>query len=126
MIRHLIIWLSLALFCASSSAAHAQPIRILTAQADGLDAVIGEPPPTDAQGKRLSQIADTLRPADADLVVIDGIPNRSHALKLAALLKRVQQDLGLTALHITHSRHEAAQLADVIFRMEAGRVAETR
>ena len=46
--------------------------------------------------------------------------------ELAALLKRVQQDLGLTALHITHSRHEATQLADVIFRMEAGRVAETR
>lgn len=46
--------------------------------------------------------------------------------ELAALLKRVQQDLGLTALHITHSRHEATQVADVIFRMEAGRVAETR
>ena len=46
--------------------------------------------------------------------------------ELSALLKRVQQDLGLTALHITHSRHEATQLADVIFRMEAGRVAETR
>ena len=45
--------------------------------------------------------------------------------ELAALLKRVQQDLGLTALHITHSRHEATQLADVVFRMEAGRVAET-
>ena len=95
MIRHLIIWLSLALFCASSSAAHAQPIRILTAQADGLDAVIGEPPPTDAQGKRLSQIADTLRPADADLVVIDGIPNRSHALKLAALLKPATYQLAV-------------------------------
>lgn len=43
---------------------------------------------------------------------------------LAALLKRVQRELGLTALHITHSRHEAAQLADVQFRMDAGRVAE--
>jgi molybdate/tungstate transport system ATP-binding protein len=46
--------------------------------------------------------------------------------ELAALLKRVQRDLGLTALHITHSRHEAAQLADVMFRMEAGRVTESR
>jgi ABC-type sugar transport system ATPase subunit len=44
---------------------------------------------------------------------------------LAALLKRVQQELGLTALHITHSRHEAAQLADMMFRMEAGRVSES-
>jgi len=41
---------------------------------------------------------------------------------LAALLKRVQRDLGVTALHITHSRREAAQLADVQFRMEAGQV----
>lgn len=45
---------------------------------------------------------------------------------LAALLKRVQRELGITALHITHSRHEAAQLADVQFRMESGRVLEAR
>lgn len=45
---------------------------------------------------------------------------------LAGLLKRVQRELGLTALHITHSRHEAGQLADVVFRMEAGQVTETR
>jgi ABC-type sugar transport system ATPase subunit len=43
---------------------------------------------------------------------------------LAALLKQVQQELGFTALHITHSRREAAQLADVLFRLEAGRVEE--
>ena len=43
---------------------------------------------------------------------------------LAALLKRVQRELGLTALHITHSRREAEQLADARFRMEAGRVTE--
>ena len=87
MIRHLIVSISLALLCAFSSGAHAQPIRILTAQADGLDVTSGELPPTDAQAGRLAQIADALRPADADLVVIDGIPNRSHALKLAALFR---------------------------------------
>lgn len=42
--------------------------------------------------------------------------------ELAALLKRVQREFGLTALHITHSRREAEQLADVLFRMEAGQV----
>ena len=42
--------------------------------------------------------------------------------ELAALLKRVQREFGLTALHITHSRREAEQLADVVFRMEAGQV----
>jgi hypothetical protein len=95
MIRHFVIWLSLALLGASSSSAHAQPVRILTAQADGLDAVSGEFPPTDAHVRRLSQIADTVRPADADLVVIDGIPNRSHALKLAALLKPATYQLAV-------------------------------
>jgi len=38
------------------------------------------------------------------------------------LLKRVQREFSLTALHITHSRREAEQLADVMFRMEAGQV----
>jgi len=41
---------------------------------------------------------------------------------LAALLKRLQRELNLTALHITHSRREAEQLADVRLRMEAGRI----
>lgn len=45
---------------------------------------------------------------------------------LATLLKRVQRELSITALHITHSRREAAQLADVMFRLESGRVEETR
>jgi ABC-type sugar transport system ATPase subunit len=43
---------------------------------------------------------------------------------LAALLRRVQREHGLTALHITHSRAEAGQLADVLFRLEDGQVRE--
>lgn len=43
---------------------------------------------------------------------------------LAALLKRIQRELGITALHITHSAREAAQLADVLFRLDDGRVRE--
>jgi hypothetical protein len=87
MIRHLIVSLGLAFLCAFHSGLQAQPVRILTAQADGLDAVNGELAPTDAQTARLAQIAEALRPAATDLLVIDGIPNRTHALKLAALLK---------------------------------------
>ncbi len=41
---------------------------------------------------------------------------------LAVLLKRVHREHGITALHITHSRAEAAALADVVFRMEDGAV----
>ena len=44
---------------------------------------------------------------------------------LAALLKRVQREHGITALHITHSRAEADTLADVVFRLDGGRVVET-
>ncbi len=43
---------------------------------------------------------------------------------LAALLKRVQREHGITALHITHSRAESAALADVVFRLSDGRVCE--
>lgn len=44
--------------------------------------------------------------------------------EIAALLKRTQQQLQLTVLHITHSRREAEVLADALFRMEGGRVFE--
>jgi ABC-type sulfate/molybdate transport systems ATPase subunit len=43
---------------------------------------------------------------------------------LATLLKSIQRELGVTALHITHSRSEAARLADVLFRLDDGRVQE--
>jgi ABC-type sugar transport system ATPase subunit len=44
---------------------------------------------------------------------------------LAALLRRVQREHGVTALHITHSRAEAEMLADVLFRLADGRITET-
>ena len=43
---------------------------------------------------------------------------------IAALLRSLQREHALTALHITHSRREAAQLGDVCFRLAAGCVAE--
>ena len=45
---------------------------------------------------------------------------------LAALLKRVQREHAITALHVTHSPAEAAQLADVILRLEGGRIREDK
>jgi ABC-type sugar transport system ATPase subunit len=45
--------------------------------------------------------------------------------ELARLLKGIQRDLAITALHVTHHRQEAAQLADVKFRMHGGQVRET-
>lgn len=43
---------------------------------------------------------------------------------LAALLRRIQREHGVTALHITHSRTEAAQLADIVFRLIDGKIIE--
>lgn len=38
------------------------------------------------------------------------------------LLKRIQRDTGVTALHVTHNRSEAERLADVWLRLESGAV----
>jgi ABC-type sugar transport system ATPase subunit len=45
---------------------------------------------------------------------------------LAALLKRLQREHGITALHITHSRSEAAHLADLMLWLEDGCVVEAQ
>jgi ABC-type sugar transport system ATPase subunit len=39
---------------------------------------------------------------------------------MAAALKQFQQSTGATILHVTHNRHEAANLADAAFVMENG------
>lgn len=38
------------------------------------------------------------------------------------LLRRVRQETEVTALHVTHNRQEAQALADVLFRLQDGRV----
>ena len=43
---------------------------------------------------------------------------------LTALLKRIQREHAITVLHITHSRAEAAALADIVFRLSDGRICE--
>ncbi len=43
---------------------------------------------------------------------------------MMALLKTTQQQLGLTVLHVTHHRREAAHLTDCLLRMEQGVVTE--
>jgi ABC-type sugar transport system ATPase subunit len=41
---------------------------------------------------------------------------------LIALLKRVQQEHRITVLHVTHSSRESAALADLVLRLENGKV----
>jgi ABC-type sugar transport system ATPase subunit len=42
--------------------------------------------------------------------------------QLYDLLRHVRRETGVTTLHVTHSLHEAQQLADIIYRLESGRV----
>jgi ABC-type sugar transport system ATPase subunit len=42
--------------------------------------------------------------------------------ELVKLLRHVQRQRGVTFLHITHSRAEAGQLADLLFRLQDGQV----
>lgn len=42
--------------------------------------------------------------------------------QMYSLLQRVRKQTGVTALHVTHSREEAEQLADCVFRIQSGRV----
>lgn len=44
--------------------------------------------------------------------------------QIIALLKHVRRETGATTLHITHNRHEADILADVVFELADGRVHE--
>ncbi len=43
---------------------------------------------------------------------------------LADLLRTVQRETAVTVLHITHNRSEAARLADILLRLEDGRIRE--
>lgn len=44
--------------------------------------------------------------------------------EMISLLKLVQRETGVTALHVTHNRHEAEALADVRLHIEKGRLLE--
>lgn len=63
--------------------------------------------------------------AEPSALVLDeplsALDEETHA-DLVALLKKVQRSLGLTALHITHHRQEACQLADHLFLLADGAV----
>ncbi len=84
--------------------------------------------PTDLSGGERQRVALAralaARPAvlllDEPLAALD---EEMHG-DMMALLKTTQQQLGLTVLHVTHHRREAAHLADCLLRMEQGVVAE--
>ena len=44
--------------------------------------------------------------------------------RLCELLRKIQQQTGVTTLHVTHSRSEARQLADQLIILKGGRLSE--
>ncbi len=52
---------------------------------------------------------------------LSALDEETHA-SMCSLLREVQQEHQLTALHITHSRREAESLGDVILKLENGRL----
>ncbi len=46
-------------------------------------------------------------------------------LQMTDLLKRLQRETGVTTLHITHNRHEADALADVVLELVDGQIRPT-
>lgn len=70
-----------------------------------------------ALGRALSFRPSTLC-LDEPLSALDET-TRAHMYRL---LQLVQRETGVTTLHVTHSYEEAAQLADIVFRIEQGTV----
>lgn len=48
--------------------------------------------------------------------------DRFVRVRMRAELRRIQQELGLTFVHVTHSQEEALALADLVVVMEGGRI----
>lgn len=94
MTRHLFACL-IALISLCLIEADAQTLRIATTQAAGPGIGAGDWGSADAQAARLEQIAAALRPADADLIVVGDIPDRTQALALVSILRPSQYHLAV-------------------------------
>lgn len=46
--------------------------------------------------------------------------------EMIGLLRQVREETGVTSLHVTHNRHEADRLADLVLHMEGGQITAAR
>lgn len=78
----------LCFFCWTAlSSVSAQLVRVATWELDGFEADAPDQPVSEADVKRLRQVAFNLKPLDAEVVVLHGLPDRQFARRLAALFK---------------------------------------
>lgn len=80
-------------------------IRVATYDLDELAAIAAEATPSEAELKPLRQVAANLKPLDAEVIVLHGVPDRATARRLAGLLKPANYHL---ALHCTFRQQGAS------------------
>src|SRR5262245_23414700 len=71
----------------SSSSLCAQFVRVATWELDGFEADAPDQPVSEADVKRLRQVAFNLKPLDAEVIVLHGLPDRQFAERLAGFFK---------------------------------------
>jgi molybdate/tungstate transport system ATP-binding protein len=93
----------------------------------GLQAIVGRPVATLSGGEAQRVAVARALAIRPDLLLLDepmSALDHNTRLELQVELARLHQELGFTTLHVTHSREEAAALADHIAIMLGGRIVQ--
>src|SRR5258706_14747269 len=86
----------------------AQTFRVATWDLDGLEASVPDSPPSEADLNRLRQIAANLRPLNADVLLLHGLPDAQFGKRLAGFLKPATYQV------VLHSSFRKASASSVI------------
>src|SRR6185436_2142742 len=90
-----ILSVALALFGALFQVAASGSVRVATYELEGLETVTSDSPPSEEELKPLRQAAAHLKPLDAEIIVLHGLPDRVVARRLVGLLKPASYNLAL-------------------------------
>ena len=93
----------------------------------GLGPIVGRPVPTLSGGEAQRVAVARALAIRPDLLLLDepmSALDHNTRLELQAELRTLHRELGLTTLHVTHSREEAAALGDHLAVMLGGRIVQ--